>query len=504
VLVDGRPDFMGIFGHPLMDAYRTDNVDRIEVVRGPASALYGTNAMGGAVNIVTRAPREHGVRTTAGVALGSHDTREYTADVSAQQGSGSGTLSVSRRQTDGHRPRSRYETINLSGRAGQRLGGAWSVSAGGYLADFYSEEPGTVYTPKPNGFADVIRGGVDVTLGYDGDGAHTVAKLHGTFGKHRLGDGFRSTDRILGLVLFQAFHAFDATKLSAGLDLKRYGGGSRNALSGADFGSHWVTEAAPHVHFQQLLGSRLIASGGLRWEHHSLFGGVWIPDAGLVLQPNEEVSLRGAMSRGFHSPNVKDLYLPFPAANPDLQPERLWSMECGGEVRLGKRLRLDIAVYRQAGEGTIHPAFGPGGPSLVNGGQYTSYGVEFSADVRLAPGWRASLAYARFSDPETSAGMPGQSLAVSLGWVRGPFSVQFTGTQVRDLYGLSGRPPRPGRLEDYGVVNARGAYRAARRIRIHAQMDNVFDNAYQTQYGYPMPGRIGRVGMDILLGPRTR
>lgn len=54
VLIDGHPQYMGLFGHPIADAYQTMLAERVEVLRGPASVLYGSNAMGGVINIVTR------------------------------------------------------------------------------------------------------------------------------------------------------------------------------------------------------------------------------------------------------------------------------------------------------------------------------------------------------------------------------------------------------------------------------------------------------------------
>ena len=135
----------------------------------------------------------------------------------------------------------------------------------------------------------------------------------------------------------------------------------------------------------------------------------------------------------------------------------------------------------------------------MNGGRYASCGAEVSADVHLASGWDASFAYAYFSDPETSAGMPGQSLSLTAGYVRGPVRVRVTGRQVRELYTLSGTPPRAVRLESYGVLDARVVYRAGRRVQVTAGVDNLFDTAYETQYGYPMPGRTGRVGFELAL-----
>ena len=63
VLIDGHPQYNGVYGHPISDSYQTLMADRVEVLRGPASVLYGSNAMGGVLNIVTRSMHEDGVKT---------------------------------------------------------------------------------------------------------------------------------------------------------------------------------------------------------------------------------------------------------------------------------------------------------------------------------------------------------------------------------------------------------------------------------------------------------
>ena len=74
VLIDGHPQYQGIYGHPISDSYQTLMAERIEVLRGPASVLYGSNAMGGVMNIVTRQAREDGVRTDINLGAGSYGT----------------------------------------------------------------------------------------------------------------------------------------------------------------------------------------------------------------------------------------------------------------------------------------------------------------------------------------------------------------------------------------------------------------------------------------------
>ena len=70
VLIDGHPQYMGLMGHPIADACQSMMAERVEVLRGPASVLYGSNAMGGVVNIVTRRQREEGVRTDLNAGYG--------------------------------------------------------------------------------------------------------------------------------------------------------------------------------------------------------------------------------------------------------------------------------------------------------------------------------------------------------------------------------------------------------------------------------------------------
>ena len=66
VLIDGHPQYMGLMGHPIADAYQTMLTDRVEVLRGPASVLYGSNAMGGVINIVTKRPTKANVQASFG------------------------------------------------------------------------------------------------------------------------------------------------------------------------------------------------------------------------------------------------------------------------------------------------------------------------------------------------------------------------------------------------------------------------------------------------------
>ncbi len=74
VLIDGLPQYAGLYGHPLADTYQTMLADRVEVLRGPASMVYGSNAMGGVVNIVTQQMVQNGMNSHIQLQGGSYGT----------------------------------------------------------------------------------------------------------------------------------------------------------------------------------------------------------------------------------------------------------------------------------------------------------------------------------------------------------------------------------------------------------------------------------------------
>ena len=99
VLIDGHPQYMGLMGHPIADAYQTMMTERVEVLRGPASVLYGSNAMGGVINIVTRQMQEEGTKTDLQLGYGSYNTLQTEVSNRVKHGR---FRSVATGKADGH------------------------------------------------------------------------------------------------------------------------------------------------------------------------------------------------------------------------------------------------------------------------------------------------------------------------------------------------------------------------------------------------------------------
>ena len=127
VLIDGHPQYAGIFGHPIADAYQSLLADKVEVLRGPASVLYGSNAMGGVINIVTRKMHEDGVHTNLHAGYGSYNTVETELTNMVRKGRFSSVVSGSYNRTDGHRADMGFEQYGGYAKLGYDITKNWNM-----------------------------------------------------------------------------------------------------------------------------------------------------------------------------------------------------------------------------------------------------------------------------------------------------------------------------------------------------------------------------------------
>ena len=147
VLRDGRPDIMGIMGHPISDAYTSEGVERIEVVRGPASFLYGTNAMGGVINIITKRMHEDGFRTSISGGYGTFDSQRLVISHGGNRGKFDYHVTGALRKTDGHRDFSDYDGDFSTAHAGYQLSSSTKLEFNGHFSDIHLLDPGRINVP---------------------------------------------------------------------------------------------------------------------------------------------------------------------------------------------------------------------------------------------------------------------------------------------------------------------------------------------------------------------
>lgn len=164
VLIDGHPQYQGIYGHPISDSYQALMAERIEVLRGPASVLYGSNAMGGVMNIVTRQSRVDGVRTDINLGAGSYGTIQAEASNQVRSGKFSSTVSAQYGRTDNHRPRMGFEQYGGYLKLGYDFNDHWNAYVDANITHFNASHPGTENSPLYDANQWITRGVVSAAL----------------------------------------------------------------------------------------------------------------------------------------------------------------------------------------------------------------------------------------------------------------------------------------------------------------------------------------------------
>lgn len=417
----------------------TDNVERIEILRGAGGTLYGSKAVGGVINIITK------------------------------KGQGKPQIALS---ADGGNGRSHRELLGLSGSSGAL---SYSLSPSYLRTDGFrsandSYRNGAIsarldYDLIKDGVLKAILNMTDTSLGLANDDVscealdrnarekdqHWTGQLEWlqkifpewdyrlSMGMNQSHELFRDPDtscfsarrtlirpRILSPQFQTNYRLESGHQLTFGVDLdlrhaKYTSTDSSDAVTVFDKSQH--NQA---VYFQdqwKLLRERLILVGGVRYDHNGDFGSAWSPSASAAYLINEMgTKLKASYAEGFRAPTFNDLFFPG-SNNPNLQPEVSWEFNAGVEQRLWKDgVRLETVYFHREVKDLI--VFKGSRPENV--GQVTFDGAEAGLQVRLGYGlsFNGNYTYVNFNDRLTRR--PKHKGNLGLGYKDGPFQINLT------------------------------------------------------------------------------
>ena len=411
IVTDGRPDFQGEMGHPLPDFYSLSDAGSISVIEGPASVLYGTNAMGGVIEIQ---PREPGERPEFQLtsSLGSYLTGQDRLWGGMRHGKGVYTFSAGINHTNGDRPESHFRSQDTSLGVGYKLSSVWSISLDGNYGHFLTEDPGSIYPsngapPQPGPYASVGRGGFTLDLANATTLLSGYTRFYSTWGRNSISDGFRSTDHMTGGRIFQTLSVSRKLGVDFGTDVVNYGG---LALQVMGFptnygGSHEITDAAGFVRTHWNPTNQLLFNAGVRYQTNTVFGAITVPEFGAAWQASERVSLSGSISRGFRNPTIRELYL-FPAPNPNLQPENLWNYQATLKTRVTATTSAWVTFFYADLNNQILTLGQYPNLQLLNGGKAINKGVETNFRWALARRVNVTAGYAYLTSTNLAPFVP--------------------------------------------------------------------------------------------------
>ncbi|MGD9929691.1 MAG: TonB-dependent receptor [Mangrovibacterium sp.] len=495
MLIDGHPQFMGIMGHPLPDSYIASDVERVEVIRGPGSTLYGSNAMGGVINIITRQQNQNGINGNAKMMYGSYNTQKYSGSAGYRNNGFSLFGSVNHDRTDGHRDNSDFKITNGYLKTGYQFNEHLSASADISLANFKTTDPGPdTLNAIPGSGLDILRGYWSLTVDNAFEKTSGSLKLFHNFGEHDVTDGFHSTDNNYGVNFFQAFHFLKGNSLTLGIDHIRYGGMAENTKAmngqGMVFADTTVYETGIYGFVQQTLAKKLTLTAGLRLQDHKIYGNEWIPSGGFALKIDSKTSWKGNISKGFRSPTIRELFMW--NHNPNLQPEKIMNYETGiYRSFFNSKINVELTGFYVKGDNLI--VTGEMG-NLFNSGEIENQGIELAITGRAAQNldYNLSYSYIDMKNPIVSTPKHNLYLGASYHWKKCKLNASLR--QIADMDNDVGPVVN---LESYTVVDAKFSWKVSRFAEWFVSGENLLDQQYAINRYYPMPGTTVFSGINL-------
>jgi vitamin B12 transporter len=492
VLVDGVRAGALTTGAGALEQVMLDEIERVEIVRGNVSALYGSGAVGGVIQIFTK--RGHGEPTPhAALEVGSERSRHVAAgyrgalqntdfSLSASHFSTAGQSAIDPALAPGANPdRDGYTNNSVSASVVQRVATDHELSARLYHQQGRAAFDDAFATP-----ADVHRqwsGQSSLALGWNATlqpqwQSRVLLGAYEDRSDSALNSGPREKVRTRSTQLGWTHHFALGTghTVSAGLSTMRQRLSSDIAFEGRSRRTHSAT-----LGYNAEVGA-LQLQANLRHDEHSDVGGATTGLLGAGWRLTESLKLLGTLSSAFNAPTFNDLYYPG-FNNPNLKPERARSTELGLQYAAGSvlaRLSWFRTRYRDLVD-YAPPAFTP-----VNVARARVQGVELTTSAELA-GWRWR-AGATVQQPEDGNGERLVRRARHYGSV--DVGREFGQWRVQAQVVASGnRPDFDTTLGGYTLFNLSGGYRVAPGLWLTARVTNLSDHLYATVYTYPAPGR---------------
>ena len=448
LMMDGVPLNSPITGFLNFNQFQLSSIERVEVVKGPFSSLYGSNAMGGVINIISKKRKKEGIDIVPIFKLGNYDFREGGISVLGRKGKFSYSLTGNYRTIDNHYRRdeqidyiynpatgfnkrykdvsecSEYNDKRIFARFDYDFSDVTSITFTGNYMKAYTEMGPTVFLPVKR------KKDQDKTSYFLNLTAHTMlfnnldleARIFTNYDKveakweHIIDNPapfgppflFMYGDRDywgrnVGAQIKASMPVMDFSYLTVGIDsnfIKAHWENTKEDGSViGDVMDETMNTYAIYLQDEMEFFSRLLITLGARYDINSETEDSFSPKLGILYKLNDNISFRGSIGRAFRAPNLQELYsptwmmipgIPF-KSNPDLDPEIVWSYELGTLIRFADRFKFNLAGFYSKAKDLISAPIRGGIQRYENLNEVETDGFEVALEGKIFP-WLSGYA----------------------------------------------------------------------------------------------------------------
>ncbi|HHW13947.1 MAG TPA: TonB-dependent receptor [Firmicutes bacterium] len=488
VLVDGRSINNGLVPVDLSRIPLSD-VERIEVVKGPVSSLYGANALGGVINIVTQRPK--GRQNETSITLGGFGERRLAFSSSDVSNKGSYLLTGDFLETDGWRLNSDFSSQAVAGKLG------WAVPGGevGFRASYAKSGGGS---PGGNGeydsWATPTTRYSDETVNFDW--SYRSVSPNGFIARaYHSGEVYDYRDPYDPGHHETTWQGVEARgTIRVGAHQLVTGGEYRRDAANSSHLSETRTSDNLALYAEDLYqsGPWSVTWGG-RLDAHSAYGQVFSPRVGVVRSLGPDRNMWLSVAKAFRAPSFEDLYWKDGRGNPDLRPETAVAYQAG--LRSGG---LDLSVFHKDVRDNIAWSNSSGVWRVENLNSTRFDGYELTYRKELRAGVSVTVAYARLFAIDADHNQPlsyrpayqgSMSLSAEMpGDWHGTIVLRAAGPQWAQVWDTATGTSRQVEAPGYTVLDLSAARAVSSQLSYQLCVKNALNAAYQENPGYPMPG----------------
>lgn len=497
VLMDGRPINNPRDGEVDLSDIPLDNIDRLEVVHGPGSSLYGSSAMGGVVNIITKNPPKDGQRGELYSSFGTARTYVERMSYGAKIAKFGYLISGGYQSSEGFRANSELNAKDSNLKLGYELNGENNLSLN---SGFYKSRVGA---PGSTSFADAddkqnkLKRFFDLSWDFRPDTQTGVsARAYQNYDRLEFMENSTTYTKdihgttVRGLGLQFDRQLIDIYRLVCGFDYVK------NLNDSTTSAKHrYYVRAGYLENHLDLFHNKLNVNLSARVDDYSNFGTELNPSLTLLYKLNNSVKLHGLVSRSFRAPTFNDLYWPntgWEAGNPNLRPEKGVTEEAGVEAKINSYLTSGLTYFHSKYKQLIQ--WSPDANDVwqpVNVNSAVMDGVEYTNRIFITDSLDLDLDYTFLlaRDKRTHKYLvyqPKNKIDTRLRYndhkgLTVELKGQFTAARFGDAANTN-------KVKGFFVLGLSATKKLKHGITCFASIDNLLNRTYQVIRDYPMPG----------------